>query len=111
MKKMHKKYWLSFSIFLVLLIIGKPGWSQKYSISLTIPDAADSVIYLAHHFNGQIFVDDTVRLDLQGKGAFQGDSLLDQGLYLIYLNKDHFNDFLLGSDQQFEIKHRFLKPE
>jgi thiol-disulfide isomerase/thioredoxin len=108
---MHKKYWNFFSFLLVLLMFAPTAWPQKYSISLTVPDAADSVIYLAHHFNGQIFVDDTVRLDPQGKGIFEGDSPLDQGMYLVYLNKDHFADFLLGSDQQFEIIHRFSKPE
>ena len=108
---MHKKYWIFFSLFALFLALGKPGWSQKYSISMNIPDAADSTIYLAHHFNGQIFVDDTLQLDHSGKGTFRGDSLLDQGLYLIYLNKDHYNDFMLGSDQNFEIKHRFSKPE
>ncbi len=111
MKKMHKKYWPSFSLLFLLLAFGKSGWSQEYSISLNIPDAVDSTIYLAHHFNGQIFVDDTLKLDHSGKGTFRGDSLLDQGLYLIYLNKDHFSDFMMGNDQKFEIKHRFSKPE
>lgn len=111
MKRMHKKYWFYFNIFLLFLVFGNQSWAQKYSISLQITDAADSTILLAHHFNGQIFVDDTIRLDIQGKGKFEGDSLLDQGMYLIYMDKDHFNDFLLGSEQKVEIKHSFNKPE
>lgn len=111
MKKMHKKYWRCFSVLFVLLVLGTPGWAKKYSISLEIPDAADSIVFLAHYFNGQIFVDDTVRLDRQGKGIFEGDTLLDQGLYLIYLNKNRYSDFLMGSDQQFKIRHHFFSPD
>ena len=108
---MHKKYWICFKLVSLLFIIINQGWAQKHSISLQIPDVADSTILLAHHFNGQIFVDDTIHLDMQGKGKFEGDSLLDQGLYMIYLDKDHFNDFLLGKEQVFEIYHSFTNPE
>lgn len=111
MRRMHKKYWLCFSLILLLLLIRNQGWAQKYSISLQIPDAADSTILLANHYNGQIFVVDTIKLDIQGKGKFEGDTLLDQGMYLIYMDKDHFNDFLLASEQEVEIKHSFNQPE
>lgn len=107
MKKMHKKLFNYYSFAFIFFLVPFLGKTQAYTISLDIPDAPDSTIYLAHHFNGQILVSDTVLLDRSGKGVFQGDSLLDQGLYLIYLNANHFADFLLSKDQQIHIRHRF----
>lgn len=52
-----------------------------------------------------------MKIDNQGKGILEGDSLLQQGLYVLYLDKDHYTDFLLGKDQEMEITHNFSKPE
>lgn len=110
MNEMHKKLLNLFKLTLLFLSINASVKAQGYSISVEIPDAPDSTIFLAHHFNGQILVSDTITLSHSGTGVFQGDSLLDQGLYVLYLNQNNFTDFLLANDQQFKIKHRFAQP-
>lgn len=108
---MHKKLSIYFSLLILFISLHFSISAQNYSFSLHIPDAADSSIFLAHHFNGQIYVDDTIKLDDQGKGILKGDTLLQQGLYVLYLDKDHFTDFLLGEDQEMKITHNFSQPE
>ena len=80
--------------------------SQGYNIQLKINSAQNKEVYLAHYYISNIYIDDTVKLDATGFGKFEGDSLLPQGLYKIYLDKNNHFDFLLGADQQFSIGNK-----
>ncbi|MBN1768618.1 MAG: redoxin domain-containing protein [Prolixibacteraceae bacterium] len=64
----------------------------------------DSTIYLAHYFDTNIYVNDTIKLNNKGEGTFASDSLLDQGLYLVYQSADNYFDFLIGSEQNLKIE-------
>ncbi len=96
-----KKY-----ISLILIFISNVAFSQGYKINLNLESAANKQVFLAHHFVGNIFVDDTLQLNANGSGTISGDTLLPQGLYKIYMDdKTHF-DFLLGADQEFTITNK-----
>ena len=74
--------------------------ASGYEIKIRLESAPNEKITLAHYFGSGVFVDDTVRTNFSGEAVFQGDSLLPQGLYKIYLNADKHFDFLLGADQR-----------
>ncbi len=77
--------------------------AQNLEISVELPEAANKKVTLAFYYNSQVLIADTLWLDDKGKGVFQKDTLMSQGLYKIFLNsKKHF-DFLLGEDQTFSI--------
>ncbi|MDA3880486.1 MAG: DUF5106 domain-containing protein [Prolixibacteraceae bacterium] len=64
----------------------------------------DSTIYLAHYFDTNIYVNDTITLNSRGEGVFKSDSLYDEGLYLIYQSANNYFDFLIGENQNIKIE-------
>ena len=78
--------------------------AEGYRILVEWEGISDTTVYLAHYYDSKTFVDDTLKLDENGKGVFTGDSMLHEGLYLLYLKDSNFFDFLLGDDQTLEIK-------
>lgn len=97
---MLKKYYL----ILIFLVITFGAKAEGYRISVQWKGLEDSTIILAHYYNSQIYADDTIQLNSNGEGAFTGDKPLQQGLYVLYFNASNFFDFILGSDQNFEMK-------
>ena len=89
-------------VFFLLFISGFAS-AEGYKINLNIGSGANQKIKLANYYVGNIYLKDSLQLDGSGSGVLQGDTLLPQGLYKIYLDdKNHF-DFLLGADQVFTI--------
>ena len=78
------------------------GNTQNLKIDIKLENVSDSSAYLAHYLDGRIFADDTTKL-VNGVGLFQKDSLLDQGIYVVYLPSKKYFDLLLGDDQEFSI--------
>ena len=91
-----------YSIFLIMITFALKA--EGYLVSVKWEGLSDTTIYLAHYYESSIFVDDTLKLNKQGEGEFSGDSLLRQGLYMLYLNRDSHLDFLLGKDQTLAIE-------
>ncbi|NOQ27197.1 MAG: DUF5106 domain-containing protein [Bacteroidales bacterium] len=79
-------------------------FSQSYKIDVKINDLKDSEIYLGYYYAGKTYVKDTILLDANGKGTFTGDSLLDQGEYIIVLPSKNYIDILIGDDQEFSME-------
>ncbi len=78
--------------------------SQTYKIDVEISDKANQEIYLGHYYGDKTYVKDTIKLDDKGKGSFSGDSLLDQGVYIIVLPSKNYFDILVGEDQEFSVE-------
>jgi peroxiredoxin len=90
-------------ILLSAIVLGNlNGNSQNLQIDIKLENVSDSSAYLAHYLDGRIFADDTTKL-VNGVGLFQKDSLLDQGIYVVYLPSKKYFDLLLGDDQEFSI--------
>jgi thiol-disulfide isomerase/thioredoxin len=85
---------------LVAVIISK---ANSYKIAVHWEGIKDTTLFLAHYIDTRLYVDDSIKLDQNGKGVFQGNKQLNQGLYVLYLNEKAYVDFLLGSDQDFSI--------
>ncbi len=84
---------------------------QGLQLKLQLKQAAGEKVYLAHYYLNNIYVDDSVQLNDSGKGIFRRDSLLHQGLYKIYVNKNKHFDFLLGADQHFKLTNTSFSIE
>ncbi len=98
-------------LLLIFIFTTTITFAQEHRIEVQINSVANKKLSLAYHYLGNIYVKDTVFLDSSGYGVFEGDSLLPQGLYKLYLNdKNHF-DFLLGADQTFSIKGDYFSEE
>jgi len=92
-------------ILYLILVIPYSVLGQNIQIKIELQPAAEKEIILASHYLGNIYANDTIKLDSEGRGVFERDSLLPQGLYKIYMDQDHHFDFLLGSDQSFLLKN------
>lgn len=91
-------------ILLSLVVLGNlKGSSQNLQIDIKLENVSDSSAYLAHYLDGRIFADDTTKL-VNGVGLFQKDTLLDQGIYVIYLPSQKYFDILIGNDQRFSLQ-------
>lgn len=90
-------------ILLSAIVLGNlNGNSQNLHIDIKLENVSDSSAYLAHYLDGRIFADDTTKL-VNGVGLFKNDSLLDQGIYVVYLPSQKYFDLLIGNDQEFSI--------
>ncbi len=91
-------------ILLSIIILGNEnGHTQNLHIELKLKNTNDSCAYLAHYMEGKVFADDTTKL-INGVGTFKRDSLLPQGIYMVYLPSQKYFDLLLGEDQEFLIQ-------
>lgn len=97
---MGKKLILTISLLAVLLT----AKSEKFRIEVKWEGLKDTSIYLAHYFDTNIYVNDTIQLNSKGQGIFEGDSLLPQGLYMLYLNGNNYFDLLIGEKQNIKVK-------
>jgi len=93
-------------IFLFLTLITVQTFGQGYKIDLQLTMASNQKAQLAYHYLDKIYIKDTCLLDTSGKGILEGDTLLAQGLYKIYIDKDKHFDFLIGADQEFSLSNQ-----
>lgn len=89
---------------LLLVFAWNTLFSQSYKIDVKISDLKEQEIYLGYYYGDKTYVKDTIKLDENGKGTFQGDSLLDQGIYIVVLPSKNYFDILVGEDQQFYVE-------
>ncbi len=97
---------------IVFLLFGLTAYSaepqtQQLQIKVTLEGLKDTNIYLAHYYGSKVLRVDSVQLDKTGTGIFKYKENRPQGIYVIYLNKDKYFEFLLGADQQFSMRTSF----
>jgi thiol-disulfide isomerase/thioredoxin len=100
-KNMKLKYTLTF--LLLALFIANVN-SQSHKIDVKINDLKDSELYLGYYYAGKTYVKDTIKLDENGNGTFTGDSLLDQGMYIVVIPNKNYFDVIIGDDQEFSLE-------
>ncbi len=89
---------------LLLVFAWNTLFSQSYKIDVKISDLKEKEIYLGYYYGDKTYVKDTITLDENGKGTFQGNSLLDQGIYIVVLPSKNYFDILVGDDQEFYVE-------
>lgn len=94
---------------ILFLLISSQVFAQGYKIDVHLPNAANKKVSLAYHYISNIYVKDTTVLDANGFGTWQNDTIIPQGLYKVFIDKEKHFDFLLGADQQFTLKNETYK--
>ncbi len=94
-----------FTVCFILFYIAINAFGQNgYKIEIVIPTNANKDLILGHHWSKSIIPDDTITLDKKGKGAFEGDIPLPQGLYILFFpEKKMYFDILVGENQHFTL--------
>ncbi len=93
-----------FHIIIYTLLFATLGLSaQGYKIKLNAPDFPAKQVILAEYFTSRMVPKDTVELSITGKGTFSGEEAFEGGLYVLYFDANHYFDFMIGDDQEFEI--------
>ncbi|HRX66912.1 MAG TPA: thioredoxin-like domain-containing protein [Tenuifilaceae bacterium] len=80
---------------------------KGYRIEVNVDGVKDTTIMLGYHLGDKKYVADTTFVNSSGVGVFEGDSLLDGGMYLIILPERTYFDILVGDNQQFGVKTSF----
>ena len=91
------------TFFILIIITSLSCFAQDYKINVEITDLKDTSIYLGYYYGDKTYVKDTVILDNKGKGVFEGDSLLNQGLYIVVMPNKTYFDIIIGDDQHFSV--------
>jgi thiol-disulfide isomerase/thioredoxin len=99
MKNVYTVFTALFFVFIWNTILG-----QTYDIEVKINDLSNQEVYLGYYYDGKTYVKDTIQLDATGKGSFKGDSLLEQGIYLVVLPAKIYFEILVGNDQEFSVE-------
>ena len=96
------KFSVRLIVFLLIALTVFPGLlqAQPFQIRITLDGLKDTNIYLAHYYGSKVLRIDSARLDKTGTAIFRNKEERPKGIYVTYLNKDNFFDFLLGADQR-----------
>lgn len=87
-----------------LLLLSGIIYGQGYRIEIEMEGLSNDTLILGEYFTTRMVPKDTLVLDSEGKGVFQGPDSFDGGLYLIYLSPSYYFDLLLGDDQDLHIR-------
>lgn len=98
---------------IVLLLLSGSLYAQDFRLELSISDAPNESIHLAHYYGGKVLKIDSTRLDNNGFGTIEREKKVSPGIYIIYQDEQHFVDFLVDNDQNFAISIAFdsAKPK
>jgi thiol-disulfide isomerase/thioredoxin len=91
---------------LLLFFSSRPVHAQAYSIQLELDESINDTVLLAHYYNGNILVNDTLVTDQNGMAMFKGTESLPQGIYTLYFDAQKQIDFLIGEDQLLAIQEK-----
>ncbi len=97
---MNKKYIL---LLIICVLYINSSFSQAYKIDVTVKGWQDTTLILGHYFNKKMLVNDTIYIDDNGSGTFQGDEALPGGVYIIYMPDQKYFDIIIDDEQHFSI--------
>ena len=76
-----------------------------YHLTVTAPDLKNAKMFLGQYYMGKLYSKDSTLLDSKGVGTFASkDSILPEGLYVLYYSDSRYFDILLGRDQNITVK-------
>lgn len=77
--------------------------SQNYNIDIHIKNLEDSTVYLGYYYGDKQYAKDTLTLDKNGKGSFQGNDTLKGGIYFILVPGNMFFEIVIDTDREFSL--------
>lgn len=99
----YKALLSSLAGLMLLLSVSLSGQGYRIEIQLQGLSAGDTVI-LGEYFTTRMVPMDTLVVDQNGRGVFEGENAKVGGLYLVYYSPRYYFDMLLGDDQDFALK-------
>ncbi len=94
---------IEYALFSFFIFCGHISLSKDtgYKIIVSITGSEDSVLYLAHYYGDNTYLDDTAFLK-KGKFVFKGDSLLHGGIYIVAGQKNNrYFELIVDKEQHF----------
>lgn len=88
----------------LIIVICANVFAQGYKIEVQINGLKDTTILLGYHMGEKKYVQDTAKVNSKGFAAFQGDSALRKGIYLIILPNKTYFEILIDDVQKFGVK-------
>ena len=85
------------------LLMTNIALSQKipgYKIQVTIPQLADTNVYLGYYYGKWQYIKDTIKLDKTGKGIFQSKDTVGSGMYLLITPSKKYLEFILNDNER-----------
>lgn len=76
---------------------------KGYSIEIQVEGLRDTISFMAYHFGNRQYIQDTVRIDHEGRFRFAGDTALDRGIYMIVLPGQKYFEIIIDQNQHFSI--------
>ncbi|MGQ1889711.1 redoxin domain-containing protein [Thermophagus sp. OGC60D27] len=76
---------------------------EGHKIEIKINGFKDTTLILGHYFNQRMYVDDTTRIDSNGRAVFTDKEALPGGIYVVYLPNKKYFDLLIDRDQTFKV--------
>ena len=96
---------MRFAIFVLILNITSNSFGQAgYKIDFKVKGLKDTTAYLGHYKGESTYLRDTAKVNSQGIFSFDGKLTLGQGVYFLVMNKTRVFEFVVGSDQNFELE-------
>lgn len=77
--------------------------SDKFNISFSVKGLENSFITIGYHLGDKQYIKDTITTDNKGHGVYKGDVALEQGLYIALFPDNRYFDFIVDTDQHFEL--------
>ena len=104
MKKIKSSLLTLLFISIPFILLSLPPEQQGYEINVQINGLKNSKLYLGFHYGNKQFIKDTIQLNANGAGTFQGEEALQQGIYLVITPKKKYFEILAGEDQHFSLQ-------
>lgn len=91
-------------LLIILALWSICSYSQNYKIKVKIDGYTRDTLLLGYHYGEKQFIRDTA-IRVKGEFVFKGDTVLEQGMYLIVLKPDHnYFQILVDEHQNFSIE-------
>jgi len=86
-----------------MLLFSSSLSGQGYRIEVQLQGLSGDTVILGEYFTSRMVPKDTLVVDQQGRGVFEGETAFVGGLYLVYYSPRYYFDMLLGDDQAFSL--------
>ena len=91
--------------FLFLVLISAAAYAQPgYKIDFKIKGLKDTVTYLGYYNGDQTYLRDTARVNANGVFSFESTKPVQQGVFMLVLDKSQLFQFVVGADQRFSFE-------
>lgn len=100
---MNKNIYLS--LIILFATIGS-SFADGYKIKIKVNGVSDTIVYLGNYYADKKYASDTILLDKNGVGIFEGDTALKGGIYMVLFPSRGMNYFelLVDDNQNFSLE-------